>query len=669
MIPESLPPSPKPSAKIDAKEIFTNVTTEVSKGRERRTDASHWIDGLKDPRNIVVKYFMGGLVETEDQERTANNYQQVKTQLDEYGVSIPEEILESLRTKGYIDDNEAKELKKLAYNAEQAAKFKDQLDKCDNFEITGNLKDFSENPTDKELLSYCTTLKTWITKSNAFPDAVTDSADPRVFKFFFEGKMDKVPVNTKDDLEDLQKKLKKCHEGRIISPSEKSHTLNALDPFGTKERAIERDERRKVLEQITKLGEDKREVWDKVYGFFGRKTEHLEELREENKQIFRNLKIRFNAAVTGSNFRNDVIKQMSPDVQKKIEDGERLTDEEVNQLQAHTLRAMQRQRYIDELKNVVPGAIEGNLKSEFDGKMPEKEVFEKYLHKLKEALIKSNYPGLITSHADVHKFIFFILPKGEYKEITVNSLKDLDELEGYIRQCVVYAENLIPDEQKPENVIPSLRQEVRNQRELIEQLQKKNDRLEKESQERLETLEATAEHTKKAIASLGTTEEKLAEMEKLVVTQSDRAESYKVQYDLDQVEIADLRKEVVRVQTENTELQQKAQSSERRYTAQRKMLDELRLQQDQDREKIAQLESDLEKKTKENEESSKRITARAAQAAEAKAVSIMTSIQQRYNQNVQILTTNLSEAEARNRELARKNEALEEQLAALRAKQ
>ncbi len=519
--PPSSPRSRGEPQKIDAKRIFTNVTTEVEKAKTRRTDLTSKIEGLQDPRNIFVKG-LGGFVETENLPQLGMNYCEVKESFEKYqkaGVdaSIPKEIVTKFEEAGvirsapaYIDAKEADELNELAFKAEQALEFKRQLDKCDNFKIEGNLKD-SFKGTDKELSSFCSVLKAWIVKNNAFPDAMTDDADPTVFKFLVEGEIVETKVDTKDKLDELQTRLTECHKDRVILSSIPINTLNASDPFGSPERG----KRAEVLRQITELGGDKRTDWDKFWGILGWKTENVERLEEENRTAFKTLKDSFSSAVEGSDFDEDVIKKMAwKQVEDKLEAGKPLTDTEVKQLQAYTLRAMQRQRYMDDLKKAVPEEIEGNLREQFNDVMPKKEVFDKYLHKLKEALIRGNYPGLVTSHEDVRKFIFFT-PKGEHKEITVNSLEDLDTLQGYMKQCVTDA--------------------MKNK---VEDLLIENNQFKKENQQLKEQLNASMRYR--------------GESQKDVSAEADRAEMYQEHLSEAQDTIAELRRKI-EVKTQESE--------------------------------------------------------------------------------------------------------------------
>lgn len=474
---------------INANKIFKDVTgSRVSSARA--SVASRSIEQLKDNRNIFEKALGGYSIE----EGTLSEHREIVTDaFQEYtdaGIKMPGEIIKRLRIVGsnlkepnFLNEQEVKELKNLVNLAEQKLQFDQELGKNPVLGIEGNLKDIFEGkvPSEKELLGYTDSLKKWLTREKCVPELVLSDRDPRKFIFIFQGEKDNAPewvevnVKTLADLDQLQINLEKCGVEAKTKRSEtekqtKISIIQGKDPFGIKEGLVKKT----VLEEFNQLSEDKRNGWDKFVGFFGRETKHVKQLKIDNQLAFTQLKIKFNIIVKGQSLK-DVVNTLPKDLRDKLNSGERLTNNEVKQLQARAFRAMQEERFEEDLRKKVPREIKGNLKAAFAGQTLDKPVFERYLSKLKESLIRGGYPGFVTSDVDPRKFLFF--QEGQLKIVTVDSVDDLDSLEMALKACREKAVKW-----DSEKVIESLKSKYEQK---IEALQKENEQVVKWTNEKV----------------------------------------------------------------------------------------------------------------------------------------------------------------------------------------
>lgn len=546
------PASPRPG-RIDAR----TLTREVIADEAPSPRVSKHLDSVKkdffsrlweyvyqpDPQDLRTK-----LGEVEKDLNQLGIQPRIKEQqVDEFGSWHPHSLSEE----------EVDGLKELAHKQEQKVEFLKELNSKPGVVFEGSLLDVFDNkePTEKDLLTYGDTLKKLFARKECLPSFVTESPSLGTFKFFFDDKPVVITLKTKQDVIDLETNLKRCNNDL---PGK--YPLNTNDPFSVKEGYAKRT----ILQGLAVLSDDKRTMEDKIWGFFRRETPHVKQLKLDNQEALTNLKIDFNRTVKGSSF-GDVVKKMSQDVQDKLAVGELLTDAEVGELQAKTRMAMQRQRYIDDLQSSIPARIEGNLKTEFNGIMPEKAVFEKYLHKLKESLIKGRYPNMVTSHLDVHKFVFFILPGGQHKEITVNSLEDLDRLEGFLNRCVDDAESFIPEDKKPENVITALQDKLAAAQTAVKENEGLREKLEANVEAERKKSEATAAELEKVKAEKKKVDEVVSKQanvikgaEETIVGQGKEIQNLKDQnVDFEEYkELADKENEELKNQLENMKSQQ-----------------------------------------------------------------------------------------------------------------
>ena len=194
-----------------------------------------------------------------------------------------------------------------------------------------------------------------------------------------------------------------------------------------------------IISDLGKLSIDPRgfftKLWDNFWGIFFEtknvltiKTDHIKQvalIAEKFDELFGD-------KGPDENFKEAVLDKQSPEVTKKLNNGDRLSPDEVKKLQEDTLFAMRKQRYLDDLRTTLPAKFNLDLISydQMRENEPKNAVFEKYLYKLKEELIKGGYPSLVTSHVDVHKFLFFV--DGMEAEVTVNSLTDLPNLKKFL---------------------------------------------------------------------------------------------------------------------------------------------------------------------------------------------------------------------------------------------
>lgn len=467
------PGSPRPAgispkSRIQAKKVFEDVNKGIA--HERRTDnAKQWgvIDNLKDNRGFFHRMF-GFLVTDVDNAQLYNDYKGVKTEFEKYkdvGVTIPDDIASTFEYAedkpvhggfAYIDTDNAEKLKDLAYQGEQNLQFNEQLKNRPGAFIEGNLEDYFkrdgkvQEPNKKVLSSYCDSLKKIFEKNGYFPDSVTSNPEPNVFVFHFRGEKPKVvTVNSIKDLKELQQYLGEC---TILSAnaqgSDKPLKIIATDPFGIKEGDAKRD----IMAKLGQLNVDPRSTltrwWDNFVGLVT-KSANVQALEKANQDLIKTIESEFNKVVgkdtvvgdivlKNKSFDEAVLSKQPDEVKAKLKSGERLTADEVKQLQADTFRAMKYQRYLDDLRSS-PIPVKFELGDLVLTEMPDEIVFERYLHKLKEELIKGNYPPTITADPDVHKFIFFNR-KGEYEEVIVESFEDLLQLQKRLDVCVADAQ-------------------------------------------------------------------------------------------------------------------------------------------------------------------------------------------------------------------------------------
>lgn len=449
-----------PRTPIKAQALFADVQMGVS--HERRTDgAQMWstIDNLKDNRGFFEKWVMGPFIQDIAAENLSNKFIAVREEFAKYkdvGIEIPKEILNKFVSHGeallaspaYIDSAEAEQLKNLAYEGEQRLKFNEQLKERPGLRFDGILGDgLSDNPSEENLTLYCDALKKTFEKKRCFPDAVTSDPDPRKFVFLVaKGEPQVIIVKTKADLGKLQLALAACNDyGELIransgKPELRRDTLIAAEPTGTQAGA----EKRKIMVEFNNLEVDDRgffsRLWDNMWGAVGSETAGVKNLKLNNQTRFEKvIRPGFNEFVAKNDLKNDdfdkaVLAKQPKAVQDKLKEGELLTSDEVKKLQADTHMAILRQRYLDELRdNPIPAKLE--LEEKFvNSKMPEKAIFEKYLHKLREELMRANYPTMITSDLNPHRFKFFI--EGKYEEFSVHTLKDLRKLRERLDACV-----------------------------------------------------------------------------------------------------------------------------------------------------------------------------------------------------------------------------------------
>lgn len=502
----------KETKAIDAREIFDDV---INPKRPINDKSRVAIEQLQDNRGILKK--LGDyIVDKNVTEDSPDRFETVNTLFEQYkgvGIEVPIKIADKFQIEGplaenpFLNDEEVNELKNLVYIAEQKLKFDEELKEKPVMVIDGNLKDIFGNkePSEKELLRYTDTLKKWLTKEKCVPDLVVSDPDPRKFIFIFQGKgktpeLVEIEVKTSEDLDQLQKNLEKCGiEAKKMKqdvPGERS-IIQGKDPFGVREGHA----KKVVLEGFNKLSEDQRSKWDKFCGFLGIETEHVKQLKVNNQLAFTQLKINFNKLVKGDQSLKDIVSQLPENVTAKLESGERLTEKEVKQLQTLASRAMQKQRFEEDLRNKVPREIRGKLRTAFQGKTLENSVFERYLSKLKDTLISGGYPAFITSDVDPRKFLFFL--NGQLIAVKVNSVNDLDVLQDRLKDCRNEAL-----EWEAKNVIERLKSE--NEKAMKAQ-EKVNQKIVGMLDEKVMDRE---ERNKELTAKLERRDEKIAEMER-----------------------------------------------------------------------------------------------------------------------------------------------------------
>lgn len=576
----------KPSV-IEAKKIFQNVRTEVS-GGPRVSTATASIEQLKDNRGFWER--LGGIfVQEETSQQLSNNYVAVKNKFDaDYkgvGVEMPKEIIQKFQvgdslagSPAFLDDDEVKQLKNLALIAEQKIKFDEELAQKPMIKIEGHLKDAfqGQEPSESVLLNYADSLKKLLLKEKCVPELVVSDLDPRKFVFIFQGTQKNEPpqrvevnVKTLDDLDFLQKCLEKCAqeawEAKGVQAEEQaSVSIIGKDPFGIEIK--DAVAKRQLLEELNKFGVDQRTRWDKFYGFFGGETQHVKQLKLENQTLLLKLNTIFDKTVKGQSFNNAVVNKLPQSLWAKLGSGEQLTENEVKQLQSYTFRAMKEQRFEDDLKRGVPSEITGNLKAEFNGKTPNKVIFDRYLQKLKAELIRGGYPGLVTSDVDPRKFLFF--KEGKLITITIKSVKDLDNLEAELKVCRDKALEYAPKVEAIEKV--------------VEGLEKKVEALNSEHKQEIVAL---ARENQKVVAIL---DEKVAELDKKLGKANDTVNQQEALIRNLQAQLAQqatkLEEEVKNrehLKLENRHLQQDVQDDDRdykelleTYDVQTKLLDE-----------------------------------------------------------------------------------------------
>lgn len=477
-------PRPVYTKKIEANTIFENVQTERKDSEERRSDAKKHIIQLKDNRGLGYK-LMGMLVQEEDAEKLNMAYGKVKNDFDKYkeiDVEIPETIqgkFEHIDKDGkvtvygspaYISDKEAEELEEIAYDAERKLTFQKQLKERGGLDIKGNLIDGLKKPITEDLLkTYCDGLKKYIQKMGLYPDLLTTDSDPQKF-IFFRSKDSKpyvLTVKTQEDLQELENLLK---EANVESENQgkKGISFDTKDPFKIKEG----EAKRQILRELSQLSVDSRDWWDRMWGAIGIETDHVKETKASSVQLFKQIEASFNRVVGRQNleanesYQDVVFSELSGAVQDKLQKGQPLNSVELRQVQEQTFLAMQRQRYIDDLRERVPADIVGSLSTKLKDAKIERGEFHQYLHKLKGELIRGGYPALITSDSDVRKFIFF--NNGVHEEIIVEKKTDLDKLEDLLRACRKEAESYVPEEAKLENIVARQQEEIAKLKKQVE---------------------------------------------------------------------------------------------------------------------------------------------------------------------------------------------------------
>lgn len=175
-------PELKPSSDIESKpienkeDVFQKEITTSIGGTSRRTEGKynveHFIDELKDRRSILHKLF-GFLTEDIDAQALNENFLGVKKffeQYAEFGIKIPDEILKNFERSGsdapllghsaYLTEEQAKELKKLAYEGESKIQ-KKQLGQREidygEFQIQEIATEVGSHLTKEDLLNFLKT--------------------------------------------------------------------------------------------------------------------------------------------------------------------------------------------------------------------------------------------------------------------------------------------------------------------------------------------------------------------------------------------------------------------------------------------------------------------------------------------------------------------------------
>lgn len=257
-----------------------------------------------------------------------------------------------------------------------------------------------QSPVSEQFLQ---SFKTRIYVDGNISKSVVEDADPRKFRFYFDGKLETVVVNTVKDLDRLDILLQKCAQvskSGSLDKRERS-SINLADSLGVQE----------VFDRIGNLNEnnDQRSWWDKL---LGRGSEQVKKSSEFIKDEFRKL----NAEVPEQ-------------IEAKLKEGLYLDNREIDILKSNIALAFNKQIFKKELRNVdrPVAKFTGSLAESFSAIPTDDE-----LHQLKLELGKWGIPSIVASRSNPREFL--VRDGNVFRVLTINKRDDLNTLQVFLQK-------------------------------------------------------------------------------------------------------------------------------------------------------------------------------------------------------------------------------------------